>query len=47
MSGKTADIHLIAGDILYVPNSVTKQLTVRAVEAAINIGTGIAVWGGR
>jgi polysaccharide export outer membrane protein len=42
---KQADISLKAGDILYVPNSKAKSAALRGVEAAIQMGTGVVIWG--
>jgi polysaccharide export outer membrane protein len=39
MKGKTEDVQLIAGDILFIPGSTSKKATLRALEAAIQIGT--------
>jgi polysaccharide biosynthesis/export protein len=44
MSNKAPDLQLRPDDILYVPNSVTKQATARGLEAAIGIGTGLLIW---
>ncbi len=44
LSGKTQDPKLLAGDILFVPDNVAKSATLRAVEAAIQMGTGIVIW---
>jgi polysaccharide export outer membrane protein len=44
MSSKAPDIPLHADDILYVPNSLTKAVTARSIEAAVGIGTGLLIW---
>jgi polysaccharide export outer membrane protein len=44
LSGKAKDIQLQPDDILFVPNSAAKAVRVRAIEAAIQVGTGIAIW---
>jgi polysaccharide biosynthesis/export protein len=44
MAGKCADVTLQADDILFVPNSLAKSGLVRAMEAAIQVGTGMAIW---
>jgi polysaccharide export outer membrane protein len=44
MNGKGEDIQLMPGDILFVPGSTAKQASIRALEAAIQVGTGLAVW---
>lgn len=45
MSGKAPDLLLKADDILFIPNSASKRAGVRAMEAAIQIGTGMAMYG--
>ncbi|MGE5646006.1 MAG: polysaccharide biosynthesis/export family protein [Acidobacteriota bacterium] len=44
VAGRSADVALNAGDILFVPTSMAKSATVRGLEAALQIGTGIAIW---
>ncbi len=44
LAGKDADIPLSSDDILFVPNSATKQVTLRALEAAVQTGSGILIW---
>ena len=44
MAGKAADMPLKADDILFIPNSASKSAGTRALEAAIQIGTGVAVY---
>lgn len=44
LSGKQPDIPMQPEDILYVPNSVPKRAAVRALEAAIQAGTGMAIF---
>jgi polysaccharide export outer membrane protein len=44
MANKAPDITLHADDILLVPNSTAKNVTIRAMEMAVNVGTGIAIW---
>jgi polysaccharide export outer membrane protein len=44
LASKSPDISLHADDILFVPNSLTKVVTARAIEAAVSVGTGILVW---
>ena len=43
LEGKASDFELRAQDILFVPSSATKRASLRAIEAAIQIGTGV-VW---
>jgi polysaccharide biosynthesis/export protein len=44
MKNKAADLELRPDDILYVPNSIGKQIGARGAEAAVGIGTGILIW---
>jgi polysaccharide export outer membrane protein len=44
IAGKSGDVALHADDILFVPASAAKSATVRGLEAAVQIGTGIAIW---
>jgi polysaccharide export outer membrane protein len=44
MSGTAPDQYLRANDILFIPTSATKLATMRGIEAAISLGTGMAVW---
>jgi polysaccharide biosynthesis/export protein len=41
---KTNDVAMRANDILYVPDSASKRVLARTGEAAIGIGTGVAVY---
>jgi polysaccharide biosynthesis/export protein len=43
LSGKSPDINLEPNDILFVPNSSAKGITARAIEAALQIGTGVLI----
>jgi polysaccharide biosynthesis/export protein len=45
MAGKGTDLPLKADDILFVPDSAAKSIAERTGEAAIQIATGIAVYG--
>jgi polysaccharide biosynthesis/export protein len=42
--GKERDVRLMPEDILFIPSSVPKKAALRAAEAAIQIGTGVAIW---
>ncbi|MGD1063725.1 MAG: SLBB domain-containing protein, partial [Terracidiphilus sp.] len=42
--GQAPDVALIDGDILYVPTSNAKLATEQAIQAALGIGTSIAVY---
>jgi polysaccharide export outer membrane protein len=44
MAGTAPDVPLHANDILYVPTSGMKVASFRAIEAAIQVGTGFAVF---
>lgn len=42
--GTKQDVSLQAEDILFVPGSTGKKAALRAVEAAVQTGTGLAIW---
>jgi len=44
LSGKSPDVPLLANDILFVPNSGAKAVGYRAIEAAIQVGTGVVIY---
>jgi polysaccharide export outer membrane protein len=44
LAGKKPDITLQGDDILFIPGSTTKRAGLRTLEAAIQTGTGLAVW---
>ena len=44
MAGKAPDLPLKSDDILFVPNSAAKSVAARTAEAALQIGTGIAIY---
>lgn len=44
LDGKVQDASLLPEDILYVPVSGSKRITERAIEAAIQLGTGVLIW---
>ncbi len=44
LDGKAPDISLGANDILFVPNSAARSATTRAIETAIQIGTGFVIF---
>lgn len=44
LAGKSPDVPLAANDILFVPTSAPKNAALRGVEAAISIGTGLAIY---
>jgi polysaccharide export outer membrane protein len=44
LAGKAEDVALRADDILFVPNSLAKNASLRAIEAGIQVGTGLVIW---
>jgi polysaccharide export outer membrane protein len=44
LAGTDADVPLLADDILFVPNSTGKAASLRAVEALIQTGSGVAIY---
>lgn len=44
LSGSANDVALGANDILFVPDSKTKSASLRALEAAVQITTGLVIW---
>ncbi len=47
LAGKDRDVELEPDDILYIPDSGVKRATARSIEAAISIGSGVAIYGRR
>jgi polysaccharide export outer membrane protein len=45
LQGKRQDIPLMANDILFIPNSAAKTVSLRAIEAAVQAGSGLAIYG--
>ena len=45
LEGRAKDVPLQANDILFIPNSAAKSVGLRALEVAVQAGTGIAIWG--
>lgn len=45
LDGRDRDMELQANDILFIPTSVAKSASIRAIEAAVQVGTGMAVFG--
>src|SRR5205823_9444204 len=43
--GKTDDVQLLAGDILFVPGSASRRVSIRALEAAVQAGTVLLTYG--
>jgi polysaccharide export outer membrane protein len=44
LAGRSGDVSLLANDILFVPTSVARNAFIRGMEAAIQIGTGVAIY---
>ena len=44
LAGKAEDVPLRPNDILFIPSNSMKAITTRTIEAAIQVGTGIAVF---
>jgi polysaccharide biosynthesis/export protein len=44
LSGRAEDVSLRSDDILLIPASAPKKAALRAVEAAIQLGTGVVIW---
>jgi polysaccharide export outer membrane protein len=44
LTGKKSDITLQGDDILFIPGSTGKKAALRTLEAAIQTGTGLAIW---
>jgi polysaccharide export outer membrane protein len=44
LTGKTDDVGVQREDIVFVPGSIGKNATLRAIEAAIQVGTGLAIF---
>ena len=44
LAGRAEDVSLRANDILFVPDNTSKRAGVRALEAAIQMATGVVIW---
>lgn len=44
LAGQAQDVPLQPEDILFVPSSVPKKAALRALETAIQVGTGVVIW---
>ena len=44
LQGKGKDVPLQGNDILFVPDSTGRKIALRALEAAIQTGTGVAIY---
>jgi polysaccharide biosynthesis/export protein len=47
LNGKAEDLKLRPDDILFVPDSKPKTAAARGLEAAVQMATGVVIWGGR
>jgi polysaccharide biosynthesis/export protein len=45
LEGRSGDVPLQRDDILFVPNNVAKSVSLRTLETAIQLGTGIVIYG--
>ncbi len=45
LEGKVPDVELLPEDILFVPTNAPKKVALRALEAAVQMGTGVVIWG--
>jgi polysaccharide biosynthesis/export protein len=45
LDGRDKDVSLQANDILFIPNSLAKSTTARILDAALQAGTGMAIYG--
>jgi polysaccharide export outer membrane protein len=44
LEGKAPDVPMRANDVLYIPNNAPKSIALRSAEAALQIGTGLAIY---
>jgi len=44
LTGKLRDVPLQGDDILFIPGSTGKKAALRAIEAAVQAGTGLVIW---
>ena len=44
LRGKTSDMPLSANDILFIPTSAARSAAIKGAEAALQIGTGLAIY---
>jgi hypothetical protein len=45
LAGKAEDLTLLPNDILFIPSSAAKAITARTIEAALQLGVGMAMVG--
>jgi len=44
LSGKSGDVPLLGDDILFIPSSIGRKTALRAIEAAVQTGSGLLIW---
>lgn len=44
LAGKSSDVPLMPNDVLFIPNNASKSALIRGLEAAIQVGTGVAIY---
>jgi polysaccharide export outer membrane protein len=44
LASKAPDVNLHADDILFIPNSNSRTAGLRALQMAVDVGTGLAIW---
>jgi len=44
LQGKGKDVEMQGQDILFIPDSTGKRIALRVMEAAIQTGTGLAIY---
>lgn len=44
LAGKAPDTPLLPDDVLFIPNSAARNATLRGIETAIQLGTGVVIW---
>jgi polysaccharide export outer membrane protein len=45
LRGRAEDQELLANDIVIIPNNVSRSAALRTIEAALQVGTGLIIWG--
>jgi polysaccharide biosynthesis/export protein len=45
LNGRARDVSLQANDILFIPTNAAKSVSIRVLEAALQAGTGVAIYG--
>jgi polysaccharide export outer membrane protein len=44
LGGKSNDVHLVAKDILFIPDSRSKKIAIRVTETALQTVSGVLIW---